>query len=74
MSSYCSLRIRLAATLFKVINISSLDHTIKTDLFEHRDPVSARKKDETGFGHDSRKDDPCFGTVNIVTALTPYTT
>jgi hypothetical protein len=44
MSSYCSLRIRLAAALFKVINISSLDHIIKTDLFEHRDPVSARKK------------------------------
>jgi hypothetical protein len=44
MSPYCSLRIRLAAALFKVINISSLDNIIKTDLFEHRDPMSARKK------------------------------
>jgi hypothetical protein len=44
MSPYRSLRIRLAAAFFKVINISSLDHIIKTYLFKHRDPVSARKK------------------------------
>jgi hypothetical protein len=28
-----------------------------------------QEKDETGFisyGHDSRKDDPCFGTVNMI--------